>query len=66
MLTATHCWFDFIIDEGSKPPHFRACEGLAPLILVDRIQQIIQLIHQGTRVESSDGKAPEELSYSLE
>ena len=66
MLTAMRGWFDFLIDEGSKPPHFRECKGLVSLILVDRIQQLIQLVQQGTRVESSDGNTTEELSYSLE
>jgi len=37
MLTAMRGWFDFIIDEGSRPPHFRKCKGLVSLIVVQII-----------------------------
>jgi hypothetical protein len=43
MLT-TRGGFDLLIDERSKPPHFRTCKGLISLIFVQRIQQIIQCI----------------------
>jgi hypothetical protein len=65
MLPATRGWFDFLIDEGASHHIFANAKGLVSLILMDRKQQLIQLVQQGTRVESSDGNTPEELSYSL-